>query len=321
MQTTDQQGRPRLVQSGPNAGQPAPQLYIGVAFHKQDPAWPAYYAELVREAAEGFPQLFPNGPRPDMPNGGCVLPTFAFKIVDGDGFDTTGKSNATKEGFAGHWIVRYTGGFAIKVFRAAGGGHTEITNPADMKRGYFVRVAHTAKANGNAQKPGLYLSPSLVELTAYGEEIISGPSPSEAFAAPAALPPGASPVPLAPAAMPGAAAPLAGAPPAMPPSGAPGGTPGVGAPPPSHTGPGVPPTAYPSSPAPAAYAPPPATAAAPPAYTGFVAAPPAAPMAPPPAPAAPVRQMTAAANGTTYEAYIAAGWTDAQLVQHGLMLA
>ena len=49
---------------------------------------------------------------------------------------------------------------------------------------------------------------------------------------------------------------------------------------------------------------------------------PAAPAAPPApaAPAAPVRQMTAAAGGVTYEAYIASGWNDAQLVQHGLML-
>jgi len=44
-------------------------------------------------------------------------------------------------------------------------------------------------------------------------------------------------------------------------------------------------------------------------------------MAPPPAPVAPVRQMTAAANGVTYEAYVAAGWSDAQLVQNGMMMA
>lgn len=52
---------------------------------------------------------------------------------------------------------------------------------------------------------------------------------------------------------------------------------------------------------------------------GAVQAPPA-PVAAPPVPAAPVRQMTAAANGATYEQYVAAGWTDAQLVANGLML-
>ena len=44
-------------------------------------------------------------------------------------------------------------------------------------------------------------------------------------------------------------------------------------------------------------------------------------MAPPPAPVAPVRQMTAAAQGIPYESYVAQGWTDAMLVQNGLMLA
>lgn len=49
---------------------------------------------------------------------------------------------------------------------------------------------------------------------------------------------------------------------------------------------------------------------------GQVAAPPT--MTPPPA--APTLQMTAAANGVTYEAYKQAGWTDDQLIQHGLAI-
>lgn len=51
---------------------------------------------------------------------------------------------------------------------------------------------------------------------------------------------------------------------------------------------------------------------------------PAAPPQPPVPPAAPapsaVHQMTAAANGVTYEAYKANGWSDEQLIQNGLML-
>ena len=41
-------------------------------------------------------------------------------------------------------------------------------------------------------------------------------------------------------------------------------------------------------------------------------------VAPPPLPVA--RQMTAKANGATYESFIASGWTDALLVQHGYMV-
>lgn len=33
----------------------------------------------------------------------------------------------------------------------------------------------------------------------------------------------------------------------------------------------------------------------------------------------PTKVMTAAANGVSYDQYIAAGWTDAQLLEHGLM--
>lgn len=44
------------------------------------------------------------------------------------------------------------------------------------------------------------------------------------------------------------------------------------------------------------------------------------PVTPPAPPAAPARQMTPKAAGQTYEAYIAAGWTDALLIEHGLMV-
>jgi hypothetical protein len=52
--------------------------------------------------------------------------------------------------------------------------------------------------------------------------------------------------------------------------------------------------------------------------TGLTAPPPP----PPPHPAilnVPVRRMLPAANGATYEQMVAAGWTDATLVQHGMM--
>lgn len=56
-------------------------------------------------------------------------------------------------------------------------------------------------------------------------------------------------------------------------------------------------------------APPPAGAAPPPPYTGFMETP-AGP---------PVRIMLPKAGGVPYDSYIAQGWTDAQLVQHGMM--
>ena len=72
----------------------------------------------------------------------------------------------------------------------------------------------------------------------------------------------------------------------------------------------VPPVAAPAAPAaPAPMAPPPAAPPAPPA-PAFLQVPP---------PVAPARQMLPAAQGATYEQMIAAGWTDATLVQMGMM--
>lgn len=213
--TTDQQGAALVVKTGPNAGQPRADYFIAVAFAKTDPAWPAYYAELDAEARAAWPNLFPT------PGGPCVIPTFAYKVIDGDGYDTLGKSNALKEGFAGHWIVRFSSGYAPKVVRpTAPGVWSEVTNPGELKRGYFVRVASSIKGNDNPQKPGLYLNYGLVEIVAHGAEIITGPSASDAFGAPAALPPGASPIPVAPVGMPPAppAPPAPVAPPPAPPA-------------------------------------------------------------------------------------------------------
>lgn len=53
---------------------------------------------------------------------------------------------------------------------------------------------------------------------------------------------------------------------------------------------------------------------------GGVPMPPGLPMTPPAVPAAPVRRMTPLAQGATYEQMIGAGWTDAQLIQQGMML-
>lgn len=304
-QTKDQQGAPRVVRSGPNAGQPAPQWFIALAFAKNDPAWPAFWAHLVNVAAAAWPTIFPQGPQPGIPLlGGCVMQTFAFKVMDGDGYDTTGKHNATKEGMAAHWVVRFSSGFKTKAYRQTSPGvYVELTDPKSLKRGDYGRVSYAVAGNGNAQKPGIYVNWNMFELVATGQEIVSGPDAAQVFggAAPAALPPGAIPLGVAPA-MPGApAVPYAPPQPAQPP---------------------------PAAPATPVYAPTPAPPAPVQPYPGYMQQGPAsspvpAPAAPPPPAPPPITpvgpQMTAAAT-STYEAYIAAGWTDDQLVVHGLML-
>ncbi len=66
-----------------------------------------------------------------------------------------------------------------------------------------------------------------------------------------------------------------------------------------------------------AYAPPPAAA---PANHAFLAIPPV-PGAPVATPPAPVKVMLPAANGASYDQMLAAGWTDALMIQHGMLAA
>lgn len=293
-QEKDAQGNPLVVKTGPNAGQPAPRFFAAGAIPKNDPAWPAFEQILKQVAAASFPHLFPQGP-----NGPCVNPNFSYKIVDGDGVDQNGKPNNQKEGFAGHWVLRFSTSFKPGVYPK--GQYDQMHQIQDknlFRRGYYFRIAGTASGNDNAQRPGIYLNMNLIEHCGYGPEIVSGPSAQDAFgSAPAVLPPGASATPLA------GTAPAAVAPQAMP----------------APMQPSAPtPTAYPTSPAPQP-------------YTGYmqpqtaVPAPTPAPMAPPPAPApmappaAPARVMTAKAAGAPYESFVAQGWNDDMLRQHGYM--
>jgi hypothetical protein len=256
-----------------------------------------------------------------------VHPNFAYKVIDGDGPDQNGKLNSTKEGFADHWVVRFASAYPPRLFYAGRyAAHEQIQEKGAIKRGYYVRVSGTVEGNANAQRPGIYVNLDMVELSAYGPEIVSGPDATEAFgAAPTALPPGASPTPLTPPtpAPAGPGAPATPSAPAMP-------GPGAAAPPLPSAGPAAAP------PLPAAASPAPASPAMPPAqpYAGYMQppgptpAPGAAPVASPgpPAPstaplptASPSRVMLPAANGHTYESLIAAGWTDDTLRQHGMM--
>lgn len=305
--TTDAEGKPLVVKTGPNAGQPRVNYFFALAIPKgTEPHWA--HTPWGQQIWNVGNQAFPNA---------AQSPAFAWKIEDGDSQipNKKGRKPCDNEGWRGHWILKFSGGFAPKVYQQEGAGYVQVTQKDFCKPGYFVEVAFSVEGNGSQSQPGVYLNHSMVCFRAYGQEITFGPDVASAGFGAAPLPvgasmtppPGAIPMPQAPA----AAAPAGYAPPAPVPAGVPQ-IPGV-APAPLAPAGSVP---MPYAPAPGAPAPIPVTP-----NPGFVQVPPPAPMAPPPAPAAPVRQMTAAAQGIPYESYVAQGWTDAQLVQNGLMLA
>lgn len=330
--TTDAEGKPLVVKTGPNAGQPRVNYFFALAIPKgAEPHWA--HTPWGQQIWNVGNQAFPNA---------AQSPAFAWKIEDGDSQipNKKGRKPCDNEGWRGHWILKFSGGFAPKVYQQEGAGYAQVMQKDFCKPGFFVEVAFSVEGNGSQSQPGVYLNHSMVCFRAYGQEITFGPDVASAGFGAAPLPAGASmtppagaiPMPQAPAAAPALpGAPAGYAPPPVPgmmpqaPAAAPAGY----APPPGLPQvPGVAPAPLapagfaptPSVPVPGAPAPIPVTP-----NPGFVQVPPPAatpaPMAPPPAPAAPVRQMTAAAQGIPYESYIAQGWTDALLVQNGLMLA
>lgn len=285
--TTNQQGELLIVKTGANKGQPRVDYWFKLAIPKNQGETHWAQAKAVRAdgtindwgaqiwnvGAQAFPQY-------------AQLPNFSWKIEDGDDAtpnpDRKGRRNCDTEGFPGNWIVKFSGGFAPKVYQQEGGSYVQIMQKDFCKPGYFVEVAMSVDSNKNDSKPGVYINHSMVCFRAYGQEISFGPDVASAGFGAAPLPVGASVTP--PAGV--VPMPTGSAPPPLPPAGS--------VPmPPGHAL---------TAPAPIPVMPNP----------GFVQM--------PPPPAAPVRQMTALATAT-YEAYIAANWTDAQLVQNGLMLA
>jgi len=332
--TTDAEGKPLVVKTGPNAGQPRVNYFFALAIPKGvEPHWA--HTPWGQQIWNVGNQAFPNA---------AQSPAFAWKIEDGDSQipNKKGRKPCENEGWRGHWILKFSGGFAPKVYQQEGAGYVQVTQKDFCKPGYFVEVAFSVEGNGSQSQPGVYLNHSMVCFRAYGQEITFGPDVASAGFGASPLPAGASmtppagaiPMPQAPAAAPTGYAPppAPGVMPAAPAGYAPPPAPGVmpaaaptmPLPPGLPQVPGVAPAPLPqggfapmpSAPAPGAPAPIPVTP-----NPGFVQVPPPAPMAPPPAPVAPVRQMTAAAQGIPYESYIQQGWTDAMLVQNGLMLA
>lgn len=292
--TQDAEGKPLVVKNGPNAGQPRTNFFFAVAIpkggeqHWAQTAW----GQLIWAAGHS---AFPNA---------AQSPAFAWKIEDGDSTipNKKGKKPCDNEGWRGNWILKYSGGFSPKVYRQDGAGYVQVSEEDYIKPGYFVEVAGTVDGNGSQSQPGIYLNHSMVCFRAFGPEIVFGANVEDAGFGKSALPAGATMTP------PPSAIPM-----------------------PAATQPAPAPAAIPV-PASASIAPPPVPVTPNPQFlqvpanpsAGTTASPvPAAPVVPaiPAIPASPSNgpTMTAKAGGASYQAFQAAGWTDAALIAEGYM--
>jgi hypothetical protein len=302
--TTDAEGKPLVIKNGANAGQPRTNFFFALAIPKEaghthwaQTAWGAIIWGVGHTA---FPQA-------------AQAPSFAWKIEDGDSAvpNKRGRKPCDNEGWKGHWILKFSGGFAPKVYRPEPSGMVQVMEADYVKPGYFIEVAGTVDGNGSQSQPGIYLNHSMVCFRGYGPEISFGPDANDAGFGQSALPAGASMTPAASTVpMPATAAPVTGAYPAPAPSAT------VAAPPPPiPVQPNPQFLQVPVNPSSVAAMPPvPAIPSSP----AVVAAPPAPP---PPATASPSSgpQMTAKAAGASYQAFISAGWTQANLIAEGYM--
>jgi hypothetical protein len=188
--TTDRNGNPLLTLDK----KPKTSVFFAMAFDKT-PGVVDWWMEphpMWRQIYDAARLAFPN----DFdPNTGLLHPhikNFAFKIMDGDGYDDDGKLNSGKPGMAGCWIMKFASSFPARLTH----GNTYIIDPNIPKNGWFYRVLFDIKPN-DGPKHGLYLNPQGVELIGAGQEISGGIDAVAKFqeAGAAALPAGATALP------------------------------------------------------------------------------------------------------------------------------
>lgn len=179
-ETTDYNGKPLENKDGT----PAVNYYVVLAVPKLSPEWPAFRDMVLQTAREAFPRLqfsvAANGALQ------CNLPTFAFKITDGDSTvpDMKGKAPCAKEGHPGNWIVKLNTRMAPKVvdYNMETRVTTILENYTQAKRGWWYRMSGNIRGNREEGKQGLFLNMGIVQRMSFDTEISGGISAEEAFA-------------------------------------------------------------------------------------------------------------------------------------------
>ncbi len=203
----DMAGKPLVTRQG----QPKVEYVLGFAIPKSDFA--EFWQAASSAAAAGFPGMHIAPPWDPA----C---RFAWKIKDGDSQapDQQGRRNCDKPGWAGCWVVTFKSQFAPKCFHVGHyAPHEQINDAKAIPCGHWARVSGTVEANGDTQKPGLFMNWSMLEYCGGrpDEVIVKGPDAAAVF--------GGSPVqpqpgytPPVPGAAPGVPAGLPGLPAALP---------------------------------------------------------------------------------------------------------
>jgi len=125
---------------------------------------------------------------------------FHWKFEDGDG--TKADGTPFPDHYKGHYVIACKTRFPLKLMAWENGQCVQVSEDA-IKCGDYVQVAINVD-NHTGTNAGLYLNPSFVARTSYGEAIVNAPSGEQIF--------GATPPPL----MGGSTMPMGGAFPGVP---------------------------------------------------------------------------------------------------------
>jgi hypothetical protein len=186
----DAAGNPKLIKSGDSAGQPLSMFEFGVAIPKTQAQW---------QAEPGWGQAIYAEAMGAWPGGQTQRPDFAWKIIDGDSTIPNKNNNrpCDQTGYAGHWVLSFSGMSAPKIAVALNPGVVTWSDQTDLiNAGDYIEVAGSVSGNDSAQTAGVYLNHQAVCLRGYGERIAAVIDLSAIGFGGAPVPAGASTVPV-----------------------------------------------------------------------------------------------------------------------------
>jgi hypothetical protein len=186
-QKRDDNGQPKLN----TAGQPMMETFFGVAVPKAGvPDW----------KATPWGALFVQAATSSWTAGEHLRPDFSWKVIDGDSQipNKSGNRPCDREGYPGHWVIMATTMLTVRCHHVGKWeSHEVIQDKNEIKCGDYCRAFFEVRGNKPSQSPGIYVNPSLFELTRPGELIqTGGPSAAAVFGGAAPVQQVAPPAPV-----------------------------------------------------------------------------------------------------------------------------
>lgn len=186
----DINNQPKTFKTGKNAGQPRFDFYFALAIAKgKETHW--------NQTEWGF--IIENVAKAAFPQGQWQRPDFSWKITDGDSTILNKakppRRPCDKEGFPGHWVLKFSRPYAPKIYNAD--GSQQLIEENFVNAGDYIQVHALIDGNKSDQQPGMYLNHLMVAFSGYGERILLGPDPKSVGFGNASLPVGASSTPPA----------------------------------------------------------------------------------------------------------------------------